>query len=433
MNMRIPSVYNILNSSTIEMLVYPSASIYTFRPRNVKMNITFTIYNLNVLIFSICVQYLVLSLYRAIRFENYGTAFDTFLIQNLLFFFLVVYVCIMIALFILEKRTEENPKQNNEAFDADANTYSGTVAFPADQQSQVMYQYTPIPQIPQIPQSYETQTAYQPQMTYIPTQPNPTTASAPKKNSLLLLINSAVKSCKIALVATMTLLLHSVLGCWTLDYSLDVCVFTWNGNVRVYFGVFYILMLLSGLISLQVIDVNPLTNEGKNLRPATVYFLFVCTVLLLHRSYIQKIDEVCLYKTMVDGIPVYDAAQLQDETCNGVVSIFTADERSEHSSYTHCRISDISQIEVAGYNVLFIGSIVVNLIFDLIVFVPQIQRIASIIRTIFYILAFVYTVNYISTPKSRIPEVPLFLIFAFGVVRELINVFSPSKVKIKGL
>lgn len=415
------------------MLVYPSASIYTFRPRNVKMNITFTIYNLNVLIFSICVQYLVLSLYRAIRFENYGTAFDTFLIQNLLFFFLFVYVCIMIALFILEKRTEENQKQNNEALDQDANLYPGTVPFPANQQSQVTnpFQYT------QIPQTYETLNQYPPQMMYVPTQPNPTTASAPKKNSLPLLINSTVKSSKIALLATMTLLLHSVLGCWTLDYSLDVCVFTWNGNVRLYFGVFYILMLLSGLISLQVIDVDPLTSESRNLRSATVYFLFACTVLVLHRSYIQKIDEVCLYKKLVGGIPEYDAAQSQEATCNGfnsaTVSIFTADERLKHSTYTPCRISDISQIEVAAYNVLFIGSIVVNLILDCIVFVPQVQIIASIIRTIFYILAFVYTVNYISTPKSRIPEVPLFLIFAFGVVRELVNVFSPQKMKVKDM
>lgn len=236
------------------------------------MTASVAFFNVNVVLFSVTIQYIVLGVYNLIRLNVKGTAMDYFVLQCQLVFLGGTYALSLAFLF-----TEtEAPKPPDAA------------------------------QTPEAPKAADAEYSLVPQSEDEARPPKHDQGNKYVLGPRVQGMFDAIVAAKIACGAVLALLLQSVLSCY-IGTDRATCAQTWRGDYRVGFAFFYALLTLTALSSLQLSSRKLQRSEFSKSRTSSHGFVFFCVYVMFAHSFYTKFEDKCHHsvtgsKLAVDGV-----------------------------------------------------------------------------------------------------------------------------------
>lgn len=244
-----------------------------------RMTASVAFFNVNVVVFSVVIQYVVLGVYNLIRLSVKGTSIDYYLLQTELIFLSAVYVLALAFFF-----TEPPPAAPEQPYRALPTTNSDDDSDDDSGDSGDDQRKKRRPSVRGGLFRGDSKDSGDDR----PAQPRQQTVVGPRVQGMFDLIVTA----KVACGAVLGLLVQSLLTCYV-GGGAATCARTWRGDYRVGFAAFYILLTLTALSSLQMCSRRLERSEFSKSRGSTHAFVFFCLYVTFADAFYRKFQDVC--------------------------------------------------------------------------------------------------------------------------------------------
>ena len=228
-----------------------------------RMTASVAFFNVNVVLFSVVIQYVVLGVYNLIRLSVKGTSLDYYLLQTELIFLAAVYVLALAFFFTESPPARAAPAATDGSYRALPKTDSDDDDSDDDSDDD---------------RGSRSRRK----------KPQQQTVVGPRVQGMFDLIFTAKMACG----AVLGLLVQSLLTCYV-GGSAATCARTWRGDYRVGFAAFYILLTLTALSSLQMCSLRLERSEFSKSRGSTHAFVFFCLYVTFADAFYRKFQDVC--------------------------------------------------------------------------------------------------------------------------------------------